>query len=425
LSTPFIFRRKHSMPVAPPRKRRAAAPRIARLKAVSKSEFDERKAIELVQELMAIPGKSRQEGRILAVISRKLRAAGVPADCLTVDNANRHSAGESGNLIVKLPGTRKLPRRMLMAHVDTVPICVGCKPFTDGDFIRSADPETGLGGDDRAGVAVVLTAYFELRRRKLPHPPLTLFFPVQEEIGLCGARYVSLSKLGKPTYAFNWDGGDAHLACIGATGDYGIQVTINGQASHAGAHPEEGVSAIAVASLAIAELTRDGWHGLIEKPEGRGTSNVGVIQGGEATNVVTPYVKLRAEVRSHDPQFRRRILDEYRQAFARAAEAVRSRDGQSGRVDFQAELQYESFRLDPESPAVKLAQAAIAQVGLRPELKISNGGLDANWMTAHGLPTVTLGCGQRDIHTVRENLHIPSYLNACRIALQLASGELG
>lgn len=374
---------------------------------------------------MAVPGKSREEGRILGVVRRKLRAAGVPAECLVVDNANRQSAGESGNLIVKLPGTRKQPRRLLMAHVDTVPICVGCKPVIDGDYIRSADPETGLGGDDRAGVAVVLTAYLELRRRKLPHPPLTLFFPVQEEIGLCGARYVSLSKLGKPTYGFNWDGGDAHLACIGATGDYGIQIAIAGLASHAGAHPAEGISAISIAALAIADLQRNGWHGLVEKPEGRGTSNVGVISGGDATNVVTPRVKLRAEVRSHDPEFRQRILAEYRRAFTSAAEAVRSSDGQPGGVDFRSELQYESFRLDPESPAVKLAQTAIAKVGLQPELKISNGGLDANWMTAHGLPTVTLGCGQHDIHTVKENLHIPGYLAACRIAVALASGELG
>ena len=46
-------------------------------------------------------------------------------------------------------------------------------------------------------------------------------------------------------------------------------------------------------------------------------------------------------------------------------------------------------------------------------------------MTAHGLPTVTLGCGQREIHTVRENLEIACYLDACRIGLRLASGCLG
>jgi tripeptide aminopeptidase len=388
-------------------------------------DIDCERALALVTELMSVPGKSREEGRIMRTICRILRKAGVPEAALVFDEAHRKSAGESGNLIVKLPGTRKLPRRLLMAHVDTVPICVGCQPVVEGEWIRSAGGKTGLGGDNRAGVAVVLTSYLELRRRKLPHPPLTLFFPVQEEIGLNGARHVAIGRLGKPALAFNWDGSEAHSVCIGATGDYGIDIAIEGVASHAGAHPEEGVSAISIASLAIADLTRQGWHGLIVKDGGRGTSNVGVIRGGEATNVVAPGVHLRAEVRSHDPEFRTTILERFRQAFQSAAESVRAVDGRCGQVRFEAELKYESFRLDPSAPVVKLAEKAIAAVGLSPETCISNGGLDANWTTAHGLPTVTLGCGQREIHTIRERLHIPSFLNACRIGVQLASGAVG
>ncbi len=399
--------------------------RRSRSTSVPGIEIDAARALRLVLELMSIPGKSREEGRILEVIVRKLRQAGAPASTIVFDSANKKSPGEVGNLIVKLPGTVKLPRRLLMAHVDTVPICVGCKPKVVGEFIRSADPTTGLGGDDRAGTAVILNAYLELRRQKLPHPPLTLFFAVQEEIGLNGARYVTQSKLGQPKYCFNWDGGDASMACLGATGDYGIDIVIEGIASHAGVHPEDGVSAIAIASLAIAELTRDGWHGLIVKEQGQGTSNVGMIQGGEATNVVTPQVHLRAEVRSHDPEFRKVILEKYRAAFLQAAKSVRAADGRTGKITFSADLKYESFRIDSAASVAKLAETAISHIGLTPEPCISNGGLDANWMTAHGLPTVTLGCGQHDIHTVRENLHIESYLQACRIALLLAGGTLG
>jgi tripeptide aminopeptidase len=42
-------------------------------------------------------------------------------------------------------------------------------------------------------------------------------------------------------------------------------------------------------------------------------------------------------------------------------------------------------------------------------------------MVAHGIPTVTLGCGQQDIHTVNESLHVESFLQACQIGLQLAT----
>lgn len=376
---------------------------------------------------MSIPGRSREESRVIEFIRVELQNAGVSPDCIELDTANRRipKGGEVGNLIVRLPGTRRGPRRLLMAHVDTVPICIGSQPVRDGDIIRSADSSTGLGGDNRAGVAVVMTAVIELLRQRIPHPPLTLLFPVQEEIGLYGARFVSTHKLGAPKYCFNWDGGNPRFVNIGATGDYGIEIEIRGLASHAGVHPERGVSAIAIAALAIADLTENGWHGLIQKGRNRGTSNVGVIQGGEATNVVTPMLTLRAEVRSHDPVFRLRIVDAYRRAFEKAAKSVKSSEGVAGQVEFSAELKYESFRLDAAEPVVLLAKTAVSTVGLTPELSIGNGGLDANWMTAHGLHTVTLGCGQNDIHTIREWLDIPSFLTGCRIGLLLASGQLG
>src|SRR6185295_17115799 len=204
------------------------------------------------------------------------------------DDAHRHTpiGGQVGNLILKLPGTVRAPRRMLAAHVDTVPICVGSRPVRKGDKVVSANKETGLGADDRSGAAILLTTVLSILGSKLPHPPLTFLWAVQEEVVLFGARYVRLSKLGKPRLAFNFDGGAANALKIGATGGYRMTIEVEGLASHAGNRPEEGVSAIAIASLAIAELVKGGWHGLVSKKEGEGTSNVGVINGGEATNVV-------------------------------------------------------------------------------------------------------------------------------------------
>jgi tripeptide aminopeptidase len=60
---------------------------------------------------------------------------------------------------------------------------------------------------------------------------------------------------------------------------------------------------------------------------------------------------------------------------------------------------------------------------LEPVTRISNGGLDANWLSARGLPTVTLGSGQNGVHTVNETLNLDDFVNACRIGLQLAIGE--
>lgn len=390
-------------------------------------EPDLRRAFELVMKLMPIRGKSGEEREVAQFITQQLRKAGVPAKSIVEDNAHQKALipGNQGNLIVQLPGTLRSPRRMLTAHLDTVPICVGCQPKRTGDLVKSTDPATGLGADNRAGAAVLLNTALEIVTRKLPHPPLTFCWFIQEEVGLYGARFLQKSLVGNPKLIFNWDGGSPSKLTIGATGAYRLEIHVSGLASHAGGAPEKGVSAIAVAALAIADLHRGGWHGLISKRAGTGTSNVGWIQGGEATNVVTDQLRIKAEARSHDPQFRTRIVEEIEAAFQRAVQEVRSSAGQIGSVRVERRMDYESFRLASDEPCVAAAEAAVRVVGLKPEQSISNGGLDANWMTARGLPAVTMGCGQVAPHTVSESLNIVEFQNACRIGLRLATATEG
>ena len=131
-------------------------------------------------------------------------------------------------------GTHRAPRRLFTAHMDTVPVCLGCRPVRVGQQIRSSDPGTGLGADDRAGCAVLLNTALEIVERRLPHPPLTFCWFVQEEIGLHGARHLSKSLLGNPRLAFNFDGGSAAKLTVGATGGYRMVIDVLGLASHAG-----------------------------------------------------------------------------------------------------------------------------------------------------------------------------------------------
>jgi tripeptide aminopeptidase len=268
----------------------------------------------------------------------------------------------------------------------------------------------------------LLCAALAIERGKLDHPPLTILWTVQEEVGLHGARYIKRGLLGKPALAFNFDGGSPAKVTIGATGGYRMTIEVKGLASHAGGAPAEGISAVAITSLAIADLVKNGWHGQIVKGKHVGTSNVGVIHGGEATNVVTDHVRLRAEARSHDAGFRERIVNEIHRAFERAVREVRNTAGRRGSVQFDGRLDYESFRLPLDKPCVRAAIAAVEAEKCEPEIAISNGGLDANWLTAHGIPTVTLGCGQRNIHTASEELDIAEFHLARRIALRLATG---
>jgi tripeptide aminopeptidase len=381
-------------------------------------------ARKLVLELMAIRGGSGDEKLVAERIVKHLRDAGCPNDAIAFDTAHTKTPlkGNVGNLIVKLPGTMPGPRRLLMAHMDTVPVCLGSKPVVAGRFVKSADPATGLGADDRSGCAVVLATAVEILRRKLPHPPLTFLFAIQEEVGLYGARFVKAADLGRPKLAFNFDGGAVEKITVGATGGHRLDIRIAGTPSHAGVAPEKGVSALAIASLAIASLVNDGWHGLVEKKGKRGTSNVGTIHGGSATNVVAESATLKAEARGHDPAFRNQIVKAIETAFKDAAKRIKSVDGKTGKVTIAGRLDYEAFRLDDDEPCVVAAEAAVKAIGLVPRREISNGGLDANWMAANGIPTVTLGCGQMEIHTTNEKLDLDAFENACRAALRLAVG---
>jgi tripeptide aminopeptidase len=391
----------------------------------TKLDRSARRAVELLMELLALPGPSGGEQAVIDYITAHLKRCNLPKGALTSDKAYKQSPirGAAGNLALRFPGTIKGPRRMLAAHMDTVPLCAGARPQRKGDRIVAADRSTALGGDDRTGCAVLLATALAIFEQQLPHPPLTLLWTVQEEAGLHGARYVNVPMLKRPALAFNFDGGVANRLTLGATGGYRMHVLVEGVASHAGMNPERGVSAIAIASLAIADLVRGGWHGLVERGKSRGTSNVGVINGGFATNVVTDRVELRAEARSHDPKFRAKIIDEIEQAFERAARTLVNNAGVRGRVTIQGRLDYESFRLERDDPSVVAANAAIKAESMEPDYAIANGGLDANWLTHNGIPTVTLGCGQHEIHTVDEYVEIEEFVASCRIALRLATGQ--
>jgi tripeptide aminopeptidase len=250
---------------------------------------------------------------------------------------------------------------------------------------------------------------------------LTFLWTVQEEVGLQGARLLNQSLLGKIALAFNWDGGAAHRLTIGATGGYRMKIDVFGKASHAGGAPERGINAIAAASLAISQLQQTGWLGAIWQNGSLGTSNVGVIHGGSATNVVADRVRVLAEARSHDAGFRKQIVRQIETAFQSAADQVRNDQGEAAQIKIDGRLDYEAFCLPTDHPCVRAAQQAVHRVGREPELVISNGGLDANWLSARGIPTVSLGCGQLGQHTLEEALDLGEFHVACDVAMELAT----
>ena len=387
-------------------------------------------ATEMLIRLLAIDSVTGSEAAIGAAIVDELKKVGVPAGAIRYDTANQRIKlpTEVGNLIVDLPGTKPGPRLLFSTHMDTVPLCKGAKPRREGDRIVS-DGTTALGGDNGTGCAVLIALAKSLIDHKLPHPPITMLFTVREESGLHGARELDSKDLGGAVMGFNVDSTHAALLTIGAVGQQNWEVTIKGKAAHAGVAPERGISSTLVASIGLTEARRAGWFGKVEQPEGKGSSNVGIFGGkdgkpaGDATNVVTDYVHLVGEARSTDAAFAVKITEAFEAAFNKARAEVKDADGNMAEVSFQARTAYPPFLMSEDDPAVQRAKKAAQSMGLEPVTMVSAGGLDANWLVKHGVPTVTFGAGQAEIHTVNEYVVIPEFAQGCRLAVAIATLE--
>jgi tripeptide aminopeptidase len=95
--------------------------------------------------------------------------------------------------------------------------------------------------------------------------------------------------------------------------------------------------------------------------------------------------------------------------------------GKSGRVKFKSETEYHPFRMKETCRVVKRAATAVSDVGGPPTIRAANGGLDADWMVRHGVPTVTFGTGQNEPHTTDEWINRDEYERACALAVRLAT----
>ena len=386
--------------------------------------IDEQAAVGTLLELLGINGISGSEARIRTAIVTHLIRYGCHREDLVVDSfpQNEYSSNQDGNLILRLPGTISAKRRLFISHMDTVPLCRGAQPVMKEDRIVAAS-DTGLGADNRSGVACLLAVIEAILHNKLDYPPLTFLFTVGEEVGLIGAKNVNLADLLYPKMGFNIDSGIPEEFIIGAVGADRWEVDIYGRSSHAGVHPEHGISATTIAAIAIEHAARLGYLGKIEQNKNRGTANIGIIRGGEATNQVTDHVYIKGESRSFEIEFIDEITNIFRSSIELAIDRVRNSENEKGRYLFRIVRDYSPFVLDTECDVANFSFKTAEQSGLQPSFRRVHGGLDANALNEKGVPTITLGAGQHHAHTRDEYVDVGEYLRGCRLALALATAK--
>ncbi|MBI3921531.1 MAG: M20/M25/M40 family metallo-hydrolase [Armatimonadetes bacterium] len=354
-------------------------------------------------KLLAVPSPSRKERGVAVVIEALFREMGLEPE---FDGAGEQIEGNSGNLWVRIPGNQPgVPPLLLNAHMDTVTPCEGVQPQIRDGAIHS-DGTTILGADDKTGVITIIEAVREILQSGMPHGDLEIIITVAEEIGLFGAFAVDASRL-KAKHAFVFDGGvPIGTAVIAAPTQHNLNVVIRGKASHAGVHPEDGVSAIAIASAAVAQMRL----GRIDEET---TANVGTIHGGQATNIIPELVELQCEARSRNFDKLKAQVDHIKSLFEKCAE-----EG-GGAAEVTITEKYQGYNLSTENLMCQAVREAAWQLDLEPVFKASGGGSDSNVFYQRGIDSLTVNCGMREVHTTNEHVFVDDVALSIRNAVAL------
>lgn len=310
-----------------------------------------------------------------------------------------------GNLIAELPGTAP-GTLVLSAHMDCVDPCIGVEPVVrDGIVFSSGD--TVLGSDDKAGLAAAIECVRVLAEDPRPHPTVRCVFTVQEEVGLTGAKHLSVEDVSSDLcLVLDADGRPGGIV-FGAPTHYTFTAAFIGRAAHAGVSPEKGISAIRMAADAVSKLP-------IGRLDELTTANVGSIHGGSATNVMTARVEITGECRSLD---RQRVETLKTDMDSTLRQAAIDADGQ---VEVAWRLEYEGFQVDESAAVVDLMRGACEDAGVEPRLFSTGGGSDANIIAAMGIPTLALSCGMTGVHGTSEQISVADLETLCEISVAAA-----
>jgi tripeptide aminopeptidase len=322
-----------------------------------------------------------------------------------MDDAGTAVGGDTGNLIIRVPGTGPGQARAFSAHMDCVPPCIGVQPVLKDGVITSLS-DTILGGDDKAGIAAILEALQHLKEEDIPHPELYLLFTIGEENGLVGAKNLDYSLVGAQEVVVLDACGDVGTIITRSPAKTDLTITFHGRTAHAGIEPEKGISAIQIAAAAIGRMQ-------LLRIDERTVANLGRIEGGSQTNIVADQVVVTGEVRAQGAAELAAQIEHMRSCCVQAAEEF------GGSVSFIQEPAYPALHTDPDAPLPKRVLEACARLGLRAAFKGTGGGSDANIFAARGISAVTLSIGMSRVHTTDEFITVDSLVQTARLTAEL------
>ncbi len=305
------------------------------------------------------------------------------------------------------------PRLLLIGHMDTVladgeaqrrPFTISHRETPGGQPVRIA---TGPGVlDMKSGVLIGMYAlHLLIAAHEVDYQSVSFFCNSDEEIGSPSSKTLLQDLARQADAALVLEPGRAVGTVVSSRRGVGqYRVEVQGVSAHAGVEPKRGRNAILELAYQVQRL-----QALNDTIPGT-TLNVGVIRGGERTNVVPAYASCDIDIRVSD------------QAGLKALEAAMHKViskslVQDTKVTLSGSMCHMPFeRTEGNTRLIRLVKEVGLELGLKIEDVGSGGGSDGNTTSAMGIPTLDgLGAGGGLAHNPGEYIEL-DYLPT-RIAL--------
>lgn len=351
------------------------------------SQINRDRLVEHFVELVKIDSESCNEKQIAEALTEQLGELGFTVHKLPVPA----EVSNGFNVYARLEGQIE-DSVVLSCHMDTVTPGIGIEPVIEDGIIRSKG-NTILGGDDKSGIAAIMEAVRSIQAQNLAHKTIELAFTVHEEGGLFGSEHFDMSFIQSDKAIVLDTGGPIGTIVNAAPGQQKIVANFIGRPAHAGLAPEEGISAIQVAADAITQMK-------LLRIDEETTANIGIVQGGNATNIVMPELKVIAEARSLNDNKLTAQVAHMIETFQAAA------DKHGAQVEIESTRAYNAFVIADDHPHITAVKSSFEAVGASPFTKGTGGGSDANNFNAKGLTTVNISTGMAKVHTTEEFIAI-------------------
>lgn len=372
-------------------------------------ELGEAYLIERLRELVRIPSPSGREGEVARYVASELRSLGLEA-----------SVDEFYNVSSKLGSGA--PRVLVNAHLDTIPPGGGWTVDPYGGEVREGRLYGRGASDNKAGVATMLAVARALRGTRLRGTLILLFTSREEGRGKLRARgrlreWLSFD-LGLCLDHYIDAGAGRCPIVVGCRGIANVEVEVTGRAWHS-SEPERGVNAIyraleLVEALRKRDILRSAEDPLPVKED----LSVTIIKGGEWPTMIPDRCSINVNFR---------LLPTLPPASAarRVANVAKRALREGFRVRLRAGLR--GYLVDLSSPVVRAAEEAAEEEGLRPELEVAKGWVDAAYFTnSFNAPVICVGTmTEGQAHAKDEYVELEDALAGARVALRALEKLLG